>query len=142
MEDRHQEGLGGVAIPRSKATEAADRDHWNDVQKGVHIAGASAGHRCASPSLAARARQDEIRYSINLDHPVIIGYRDKLPDDLRREFLRVVEVIGASIPIDALFADTSTQPSQVAGQAMSRGNHGARRDDHVPVPPQRWAQVR
>ena len=64
--------------------------------------------------------KNEIRYCINLDHPVIVGYRDKLPDDLRREFLRVVEVIGASIPIDALFADTSSQPSLVAGQVMSR----------------------
>ena len=63
--------------------------------------------------------KNEIRYGINLDHPVIAAYQGRLPEDLRLEFQKVVEVIGSSIPIDALFADTGSQPAQVVGQSIS-----------------------
>ena len=63
--------------------------------------------------------KDEIRYSINLEHPVITSYCDRLPEDLRRGFVRVVEMLGASLPIDALFADTSGDPAHVIPAPIS-----------------------
>ena len=63
--------------------------------------------------------KNEIQYSINLEHPVITSYCDRLPEDLRRGFLRVIEMLGASLPIDALFADTSSDPEHVAPAPMS-----------------------
>jgi hypothetical protein len=63
--------------------------------------------------------KNEIRYSINVEHPVIASYRDRLPEDQRRGFLRVVEMLGASLPIDALFADTSGDPAHVTAAPIS-----------------------
>ncbi len=65
--------------------------------------------------------KNEIRYCVNLEHPVVLAYRDKLPEDLRSDFIRVLEVVGASIPIDSVFADTGGQPDQVMGQSISNG---------------------
>lgn len=62
---------------------------------------------------------NEVRYSINLEHPVISAYCDGLSADLRRGFVRVVEMLGASLPIDAIFADTSDDPTHVTVSSMS-----------------------
>jgi hypothetical protein len=64
--------------------------------------------------------KNEIRYRINTEHPAVMDFLWRLPDDLQKQFLGVVEMVGAAMPIDALFADVSGQPAQVAGNAMSQ----------------------
>jgi len=63
--------------------------------------------------------KNEIRYGINAQHPVVADFADRLPALLRPDFLHVMEMVGASIPVDALFADISGHPTDVAGSAMS-----------------------
>jgi len=64
--------------------------------------------------------KNEIRYRINPEHPVVAAFLKRLPsDDFRREFVAIVEMVGAALPIDALFADISGNPAQVAGTPMS-----------------------
>jgi hypothetical protein len=64
--------------------------------------------------------RNEIRYGLNQEHPVLVEFLDRLPDDLRNEFLKIGEMVGASLPMDALFADMSSEPNAVGGAAMTR----------------------
>jgi hypothetical protein len=63
--------------------------------------------------------KNEIRYRINREHPALTDFFGRLPDDLQKDFVGIVEMVGAAMPIDALFADVSGQPAEVAGNIMS-----------------------
>lgn len=67
--------------------------------------------------------KNEISYSINPDHPVISEFAARLSDEMKRDFLRVIEMTGAAIPVDALFADISGHPESLAGHAMTPDTH-------------------
>jgi len=45
-----------------------------------------------------------------------VEFLDRLPDDLRSEFRKIGEMLGASIPMDALFADMSSEPTQLGAR--------------------------
>ena len=60
-----------------------------------------------------------ISYGINTEHPVLVEFAGRLSSELRADFSKVLELIGASMPVDALFADVSGQPEQISGNAMS-----------------------
>ena len=68
----------------------------------------------------SRSRSSEgISYGINEDHPVITGFRSRLPKSLEGEFARLVETIGSAMPMDALFADLAGEPEKVRGQSVT-----------------------
>lgn len=62
---------------------------------------------------------NEISYCLNPEHPVFADFAGRLPDDLKTDFMRVLEMAATSIPIDALFADISANPEQVSGSGMA-----------------------
>ena len=63
--------------------------------------------------------KNEISYRINPSHPVIAEFVDGLSSDQRSEFTRVIELLGSSLPMDALFADLGGEPDKVTGNALS-----------------------
>ncbi len=63
--------------------------------------------------------KNEISYSINPDHPVIADFAARLPEEMKHDFHRVMEMTSAAIPVDALFADISGQPEKIAGANIS-----------------------
>lgn len=63
--------------------------------------------------------KNEISYRVNPDHPVLAEFMSRLSDEMKQDFLKIVEMTGAAIPIDALFADISSHPERVAGSPMS-----------------------
>lgn len=67
--------------------------------------------------------KNEISYRINSDHPVLTEFKSRLSEDMKRDFLKIVEMTGAAIPVDALFADISGQPEKVGGSTMSLEAH-------------------
>lgn len=81
------------------------------------------GRRLASDSRLPvwQRRQDgnEISYCLNPEHPVFADFSGRLPEDLRTDFRRVLEMAATSVPIDALFADISASPEQVSGSEMA-----------------------
>ena len=81
------------------------------------------GRRLASdsrlPVWQRRQGGNEISYCLNPEHPVFADFSGRLPDDLRTDFRRVLEMAATSIPIDALFADISASPEQVSGSEMA-----------------------
>lgn len=63
--------------------------------------------------------KNEISYRINDEHPMIVDLLSRLPPDVRFDLLRVVEVAGASLPMDALFADLGGNTTLVVSSTMS-----------------------
>lgn len=63
--------------------------------------------------------RDAISYRVNPEHPVLSNFRSKLPEELREEFGKVTELFGASLPMDALFADLGATPDQVEAGSLS-----------------------
>ena len=65
--------------------------------------------------------KNEIVYRINDDHPMVLALLSKLPAEIRGDLLRVIEVVGASLPIDALLADLGGGMDSLVGGSTSEG---------------------
>ena len=63
--------------------------------------------------------KNEIRYRINPEHPAIAAFLESLDRNQQQQFNRILEMVGAAAPLDALFADMGAQPTHVAGASMS-----------------------
>lgn len=63
--------------------------------------------------------QGEIVYRVNLKHPVFEDFVSRLPDAMKSDFGRVLELVGSTLPVDALFADMGSSPEQVSGNTTS-----------------------
>ena len=63
--------------------------------------------------------KNQISYRINDEHPMILDLLSRLPPEARGDLLRVIEVAGASLPMDALFADLGGDSSSVVGDGTS-----------------------
>jgi hypothetical protein len=72
------------------------------------------------PVWARLQDKNEISYCLNSEHPVFSDFTMRLPDDMRKEFSRILELASSAIPIDSLFADISGTPDQVFNTEMSR----------------------
>jgi hypothetical protein len=63
--------------------------------------------------------KNEISYQINPSHPVVAEFVGELSDEQQRDFGRIIELLGSSLPMDALFADLGGEPDKVTGNALS-----------------------
>ena len=73
------------------------------------------------PVWSRAQNKNQITYRINGDHPMIVDLLSRLPRESRGDLLRVIEVVGASLPMDALHADLGGDAESVAGGAASEG---------------------
>ena len=67
--------------------------------------------------------KNRISYRINSEHPMVLQFLSRLPPSHKDDFLKVLEVAGASLPMDALFADLggdvdSSVNSETSDQAL------------------------
>ena len=58
-----------------------------------------------------------ISYNVNTDHPALKSFQSRLEPELRTAFLRIVEMAGASLPMDTLMADFGSDPNSLSGTA-------------------------
>ena len=63
--------------------------------------------------------KNQISYRINDEHPMVLSLLSRLPPEARGDLLRVIEVAGASLPMDALFADLGGDSAALVGTATS-----------------------
>jgi hypothetical protein len=57
--------------------------------------------------------KNEVSYQLNPDHPVIMNFSQKLPEYLRDDYRRILDIAGSGLPVDSLFADFGTDPNGV-----------------------------
>ena len=65
--------------------------------------------------------KNEISYQINDQHPMIVDFLDQLSTTERGDLLRIMDVTGASLPMDALFADLGGDDNSVVAPVMEEG---------------------
>ena len=56
-----------------------------------------------------------ISYHLNAEHPALGGFQSKLEPEHRTAFRRILEMAGASLPLDALMADFGSDPNSLSG---------------------------
>ncbi|WP_412507592.1 ATP-binding protein [Roseovarius sp. SYSU LYC5161] len=54
-----------------------------------------------------------IFYQPNSDHPTLVEFEERLPEDLRREFRNCISLVGAGLPVESLHADLLGQAETV-----------------------------
>ncbi|RBL71316.1 ATP-binding protein [Pseudomonas sp. MWU13-2625] len=55
----------------------------------------------------------QIRYRPNIEHPAFSDFADNLLPELRRGFFNCIALVGASLPIEALYADMAGTAEQI-----------------------------
>ena len=78
--------------------------------------------------------KNRISYRINDEHPMVLELLSRLSPEARGDLLRVIEVAGASLPLDALFADLGSDATSVGGQRHFGTNAALRSSDDVYSP--------
>lgn len=48
---------------------------------------------------------DKLTYKINVKHPMLIDYEEKLPLEMKGELGKIFEIVGSSLPIELIIAD-------------------------------------
>jgi hypothetical protein len=71
------------------------------------------------PVWQRRQNKNQISYNLNPDHPILTDFMTRLADDTREDFVKIVEMAGATFPRDAFFADMSGHPELVNDTSMS-----------------------
>jgi hypothetical protein len=57
-------------------------------------------------------------YRLDVSHPSIAGLAVKLPQDVRAEFTRLMQSVGAALPMDSIFADLAGSPESVRNDVL------------------------
>ena len=65
--------------------------------------------------------KNQVRYGVNPKHPALGQFMGQLAPDLASEFDKVLRLVSASLPVDAIFADVGSDPRAVAGMALENG---------------------
>jgi len=62
--------------------------------------------------------KNRIHYRLNPEHPAFKSFSDELTDRQKREFLRLLNLVGSAMPIDTIFSDVSSAPESVLSQEL------------------------
>ena len=63
--------------------------------------------------------RDETLYRINEQHPMVEDLTSRLESESRRDLLRLLEVAGSALPMDAIFADIGGTPDSNGNSSTS-----------------------
>lgn len=63
--------------------------------------------------------KNEISYRVNREHPALAGFVAGLDERQGAAFARLMELIGATIPMESLFADLGSEPDKVTAGELS-----------------------
>ena len=62
--------------------------------------------------------KNRISYGLNLDHPLFADFVTSLDAEARRRLRKLIDLVESTLPIDALFADISGHPGDVATSSL------------------------
>ena len=80
------------------------------------------GNRLVSDSKLPVWKRDQnknqVFYNLNYEHPVFTSFSNKLAEDQRREFWKLLRLASSTLPIDSLILDMSSDHEKVSAQNM------------------------
>jgi hypothetical protein len=68
--------------------------------------------RDSSPVWQRKVFNDRITYEVDLNHPLIAGFRMDLDESMRRRLGTLVQMIGASFPAPLFYSDIASNPER------------------------------
>ena len=68
--------------------------------------------------------KNQIFYGINTEHPAFSSFAESLDDGKKHEFTRLLNLVGATVPIAALVADASNEPKNVVTERIEDDDFG------------------
>ncbi len=98
VRERLRQIIEGLGVPSKRAYTA----------RGVRLT-----HKNRLPVWTRSQNKNRISYDLNLDHPVLTSFSERLDTGTSREFHRLVKLVTSSLPLAALFADVSADPRRV-----------------------------
>lgn len=78
-------------------------------------------------------KKQQIRYSVNRDHPLLENLLDRLDGDDRTHVQAVLKLIENYFPVDAIFSDASSDPRGLSQSATGREEFDRFIRDTVPL---------
>lgn len=66
------------------------------------------------------ASHEGIRYSLNTEHPLIEAIRAKLPEGEQRSLDLLADAISASLPVELIYSDYSTNPREFSAELQNK----------------------
>ena len=99
VRERLRQIIEGLGVPSKRAYTA----------RGARLT----GDRNRLPVWTRSQNKNRITYGLNLDHPVLTSFSERLDTGTSREFHRLVKLVASSLPLAALFADVSADPRRV-----------------------------
>lgn len=66
-----------------------------------------------------------VSYEVNVEHPLITSFSEKLHIDQLKEFRRIVRLIATGLPLDSLHVDISGSPDLVRSQPIDSEDFGS-----------------
>ncbi len=68
-----------------------------------------------NPVWSRRQDKNQIEYEVNIEHPVLKGLLQKLPNQIAGDFRVFLRVISSALPLESLYADFGSGPYEVVG---------------------------
>jgi hypothetical protein len=65
------------------------------------------------PMWTRYVERGSIRYLPNEDHPLFAGFAEALPEDQQARFRGVLELVGTSVPVEAIYSDYANAPKDI-----------------------------
>nr|WP_216821296.1 ATP-binding protein [Marinobacterium profundum] len=62
--------------------------------------------------------KNKVFYGLNAEHPAFTCFSSGLSVEKKREFGKLLELVGSTIPIDTIFADISSNPEAIDNRGM------------------------
>src|SRR6202012_5988658 len=66
------------------------------------------------PVWARRMAQNKIHYEVGRAHPLLESFTDGLNETQLEEFLLVLQALERAMPVDAIFSDMASSPSDLS----------------------------
>ena len=66
--------------------------------------------------------KNRISYGLNLDHPLLSAFEDRLDEEAAAEFRRLTALVASTLPVEALYADVSASSESTVRQALDKEN--------------------
>ena len=92
------------------------------------------------PVWTKRQDKNQFFYGVNHEHPAFDRFAERLDDSEKREFIQLLNLVGATVPIAALVADAGNDPKNVVTERIEdndfrdlvRGTYTTLRSRNIP----------
>jgi len=64
--------------------------------------------------------KNEIVYRLNPEYPLFVDFASRIPDEIKDDFFRILELTGSTLPVDSLYADMAgATPEKITGNSIT-----------------------